>query len=160
MSDLILPVYFVMSLIAYNLIAKWYVMPRLIAMPRDRALIPLLLVHSFRFIGLSFLITGVTDQPLPEGFSHPAAYGDLVAAVLALAAIAALSNRWRIAIPLVWVFSLEGTIDLLYALFQGSTKIEWIGDMGATFFIPAVLVPMLLVTHFMIFKLLIAPKKS
>ena len=62
--DLILPLSILMALTAYGLIAKWYVMPTLGSLPRARALVPLLLFHSFRFIGLAFLIPGVTAQAL------------------------------------------------------------------------------------------------
>ena len=45
----------VMALTAYGLIAKWYVMPVLGSLPRARAFMPLLLFHSFRFVGLALL---------------------------------------------------------------------------------------------------------
>ncbi len=151
--DLILPLSMVMGLTAYGLIAKWYLMPVLRRLPRARALEPLLLFHCFRFIGLAFLIPGVTSQPLDPRFANPAAYGDLLAAVLAFLAIIALREEWRAAIPLVWVFNVEGTLDLLNAVTQGLRYTED-GGLGATFFIPAMIVPALLVTHFMVFILL------
>ena len=92
-SDLILPLSLVMGLVGYGLIAQWYVMPILRTLPRARALLPLLLFHSFRFIGLTFLIPGVTAQELDPRFANPAAYGDLLAAVLALLAIVALRRE-------------------------------------------------------------------
>jgi hypothetical protein len=144
----------VMGLVTYGLIAKWYVMPVLLRLPRARALVPLILPHCLRFIGLAFLIPGVTSQPLDPRFANPAAYGDLLAAVLALLAVVALRRAWRVAIPLVWVFNVEGTLDLLNAVTQGIRYTED-GSMGATFFIPAVVVPALLVTHVMIFMILL-----
>ena len=94
--DLILPLCIAMGFVVYGLIAKWYVMPALRSLLRTRALIPLLLFHSFRFIGLAFLIPGVTSQELDPRFENPAAYGDLLAAVLALAAIAAENGGAKI----------------------------------------------------------------
>lgn len=152
--DLILPLSMVLGLTAYGLIAKWYVMPLLLALPRAQALIPLLLFHCFRFIGLAFLIPGVTSQPLDPRFANPAAYGDLLAALLAFLGILALQRGWRTAIALVWVFNVEGTLDLLNAVTQGLRFTEN-GALGATFFIPAVVVPALLVTHIMIFMILL-----
>lgn len=143
-----------MGLTAYGLIAKWYLMPVLLSLPQARALVPLLLFHCFRFIGLAFLIPGVTSQPLDSRFANPAAYGDLLAALLAFLAILALRRGWRTAIPLVWVFSLEGTLDLLNAVTQGLRYTED-GALGATFFIPAMVVPALLVTHVMVFIILL-----
>ena len=71
-QDLILPLSLVMAFTAYSLIAKWYVMPVLRSLPLARALTPLLLFHSFRFVGLAFLIPGVTSQPLDSRFANPA----------------------------------------------------------------------------------------
>ena len=152
--DVILPLSMVMGLAAYGLIAKWYVMPVLLGLPRSRALVPLLLFHCFRFIGLAFLIPGVTSQPLDPRFANPAAYGDLLAALLAFLGILALRRGWRTAIPLVWIFNVEGTLDLLNAVTQGLRYTED-GSLGATFFIPAVVVPALLVTHVMVFIVLL-----
>ncbi len=151
--DLILPLSIVLGLTTYGLIAKWYVMPSLLALPRARALVPLLLFHCSRFIGLAFLIPGVTSQPLDPRFANPAAYGDLLAALLALLGILALRQGWRAAIALVWVFNVEGMLDLLNAVTQGLRYTED-GALGATYFIPAVVVPALLVTHVMVFIIL------
>jgi len=158
--NLILPLSIVLALAAYALIAKWYVMPVLLAMPRAEALVPLLLIHCFRFVGLAFLIPGVTSQPLDPRFANPAAYGDLLTALLAFLAILALRGGWRAAIALVWVFNVVGTLDLLNALTQGLRYTED-AALGATFFIPAVYVPALLVTHVMVFIILLRgePKK-
>jgi hypothetical protein len=106
-----------------------------------------------------FLIPGVTSQALDPRFANPAAYGDLIAALLAILAIFALRLSWRAAIPLVWLFNIEGTLDLLNALFQGLRYTEN-GHLGATYFIPAVIVPVLLVTHYMVFILLLRKPRT
>ncbi len=154
-SDQILIVNLALSTVAFFFIAKWYVMPRLRSMPREDALQPLLLLHTFRHIGLMFLASGALTHELPGPFAYPAAFGDLAASVLAFAALLALRLRWPVAVPLVWIFNIEGTIDLLYALTQGVLN-RAAGGMGAAFWIPAILVPALLVTHYMVFVLLMA----
>ena len=73
--------------------------------------------------------------------------------MLALLAIVALRREWRAAIPLVWIFNVEGALDLLNALAQGLRYTED-GMLGATYFIPAVVVPALLVSHVMVFVIL------
>src|SRR2546425_4341728 len=67
-----------------------------------------------------FLVPTVVGGALPPEFAVPAAYGDLLATMLALLAIVALRARWPIALALVWLFSAVGTLDLLNALFQGN----------------------------------------
>jgi hypothetical protein len=49
------------------------------------------------------------DPSLPPVFALGLAYGDLLAAALALAAILALRARWPPALALVWLFSVAGT---------------------------------------------------
>jgi membrane protein required for beta-lactamase induction len=83
--------------VAWGIVAAQYFWPALRAQSRVDALRPLLILHSFRFVGLSFLIPGVVAPELPSAFAVPAAYGDLIAALLALLALAAL--RSSIAIP-------------------------------------------------------------
>jgi len=61
--------------------------------------------HAFRFIGLSFLVPGVVSSSLPPAFAMPAAYGDLVAAILALISVLALSIRTFWTISIVWIFN-------------------------------------------------------
>jgi len=150
----ILPMCIIIGFVVYGLIAKWYVMPKLKVMPLAEALKPILLIHSFRYIGMAFLIDGVTAAPLDLRFANPAAYGDLLAAVLALATLAAIQFKWKGTLLLAWIFNIEGTLDLFFAVFQGLRHTED-GQLGATFFIPAVIVPLLLVTHFITFRLLI-----
>jgi hypothetical protein len=49
---------FTLSLVAYSLIAFWYVAPRLSGLPRGLALAPLLWVHAFRIVGGTILAPG------------------------------------------------------------------------------------------------------
>lgn len=138
---------FVLSVVVFGLAAKWYATPWLANKPLNAALGLLILPHAFRHIGLTFLVPSVVAEPLPSAFANPAAYGDLASGLLALGAVVALRLGWRLALPLVWVFSLVGTIDLLNALRQ----VEAVPYFGATWFIPTYFVPLLLVTHVMIF---------
>ncbi len=154
MDEFIIPISFVVSTLSYGLIAKWYVMPALRAKSRNEAFLPILFLHSSRYIGLAFLIPGITSEALDLRFANPAAYGDLIASILAIISIIALKYHWSIAIALVWIFNIEGTLDLLNAVFQGLKYVP-VSDFGSTFFIPAVVVPALLVSHFMVFMLLI-----
>src|SRR5215469_5034900 len=72
------------SFIAWGMVAGRYIWPQLRLRPRAEALRPLLILHSFRFIGLAFLVPGVVSADLPPAFAHSAAYGDVIAAALAL----------------------------------------------------------------------------
>ncbi|MEM8878036.1 MAG: hypothetical protein AAGD23_09210 [Pseudomonadota bacterium] len=147
---------FTMSLLVVALIASWYVAPWLARFSASAALSVLLLPHAFRHIGMSFMVPNLNSGGLPEAFANSASYGDLVSAFLAIGALLALRWRLVVAIPLVWVFNTLGTIDLANALRQA----EAIDYFGATWFIPTFLVPVLLVTHVMIFARLLKADRT
>jgi hypothetical protein len=150
-----------MSFLAFGIVTKLYIWPRLGVMHRDDALLALVVPHTFRFVGLSFLVPGVVSPSLPSAFANPAAYGDLIAAILAVVATLALSARASWSIAIVWIFNVWGTIDLLNAIYQGQIGVGiGPGSLGAAFYIPTVIVPPLLVTHGLIFWLLLRPKQS
>ena len=142
---------FAMSLLVFALLAVWYVAPWLSSKSTTVALSILILPHTFRHIGMSFLVPNLNRGMMPETFAGAAGYGDLGTAVLAIGALAALRWRLAIAIPLIWVFSILGFADLLNALRQA----EAITHFGPTWFIPTFLVPLLLVSHVMVFARLL-----
>lgn len=149
-----------LSFCAFGVVTILYILPRLRVMSREDAITALVVPHSFRFIGLSFLVPGVVSPSLPPAFAMPAAYGDLAAAILAMIAALALSIRTSWAISIVWVFNVWGTVDLLYAVYQGQIGVGiGPGSLGAAFFIPTLVVPPLLVTHGLIFWLLLRPRR-
>ena len=141
---------FTLSLIVTGLLAKWLLAPWLAQQSRRRALFWLTIPHAFRHIGMVFLVPGVV-LPLPENFASAAAYGDLAAGILALFSLIALHNRWKGALGLVWVFNIVGTLDLINAL----RHLEAVPSLAAAWYIPTFLVPLLLVTHLMIFATLV-----
>jgi hypothetical protein len=158
MQEFLLPISMAMGFVVYGLAARWYLVPWMKDRSLADGLTPLLLLHGTRFVGLAFLIPGVTNVPLDPRFAEPAAWGDLLAAVLAIIALLALRKGRPGSIALVWIFNIVGTIDLLNAVTQG-LRFTTNGDMGATYFIPAVIVPLLLVTHWVIFwRLLYKPR--
>jgi hypothetical protein len=143
------------SFVAWGIVARRYIWPTLGRQPRADALRPILILHAFRFVGLAFLVPGVVSPDLPVAYARPAAYGDLATATLALLALTMLETTFGIV--LVWVFNVVGTADLLYAFYQGDRTGVGLapGLQGATYFIPTVLVPLLLITHGLVFRLLL-----
>ena len=141
------------SLVAWGNVTARYIWPKLRALPREKALQPLLVLHSFRFIGLSMLIPGVVSYDLPSGFAHPAAYGDIIAAVLALAGLLLLPSA--AGIGAAWIFNLWGLADLLNAFYQANHAGLLAGQLGAAFFLPTLIVPLLLITHGLGFRILL-----
>ncbi len=142
------------SLVVCAAIVAWYVWPSLIRLPRNSALIPLVFVHVFRYVGMTLLVAGMVDPNLPIGFRENAAYGDLIAAGLALGSIFALRSNWRVAIPLVWVFNLWGFVDLLNGV-RGVLQLNVPSfNLGTIWYIYTFYAPAVLVSHLMIFWIL------
>jgi hypothetical protein len=151
---------FAMSLVAGAVVTKVYVLPLLRNVSRDDALVALIIPHAFRFIGLSFLVPGVVSPSLDSGFAIPAAYGDLGASLLAMIAVLAIRARSPAAIPLAWLFNIWGFADLTYAVYEGVIGIGISpGALGAAYFLPATLVPLLLMTHGLMFWLLLRSRQ-
>lgn len=141
-----------LGLVAWSVFGAAYLWPHLRERSRADALRPVLVIHAFRFVGLAFLVPGVVAPDLPMVFARAAAYGDLAACVLALLALATL--RGPLGIGLAWLFNLWGTFDLFDAFYQANASGLMPGQLGTAFFIPTLIVPMLLVTHFLAFRIL------
>ena len=154
LTNPVFPIQVLLALITFTLLARWFVAPRLAGLPVETALQPLLAFHALRYIGLVFLAPGVPSPDLPQSFAVPAGIGTAIAGVLALLSITALRARWPFAIPLVWVMNVEGLADFANAFVQGATSAVPT-QLGAAYYVPIVIVPAGIVTHVMMFGMLL-----
>lgn len=150
----VLTVNLLFSTLVFWIATKLYLQPRLLQLPPRAVLLPILLLHSFRHLGLMFLAPGAIYPGIPEQFALLAAFGDLVAALLALAAIPVVAGNARRAKPLVWAFNVVGTLDLIAAITL-ATIFDAAAYMGPAYWIPAFWVPALLVSHWITFVVLV-----
>jgi hypothetical protein len=112
-------------------------------------------LHSFRFFGLVFIFPGLLGPAVPLSFAVPAAWGDLAAGVLAMLAL--MSFRMRF---LFWFFvvgfNVVGAVDLLmnyvHAVRVGLPEVS--AQLGLTYLIPILYVPILMITHVAAFVLM------
>jgi hypothetical protein len=149
----ILTVNLLFSTLVFAIAARHYLLPRLSFLnPRD-VVLPILLLHALRHLGLMFLAPGAVYPGIPPQFTFPAAMGDLLAALLALIAIPAVIRRSRLARPLVGLFNVAGSLDLLSAITLATVN-NAAPYMGPAYWIPAFWVPALLVTHYIVFVIL------
>jgi hypothetical protein len=132
--DRILPLNVVANTVIFYVAARIYLWPQLSRL-RPR-LIPVLLLHLTRHLGMMFLTRGATYPGLPSEFAYPAAFGDLVTAILAFVAIPLVLRGSHAAKPAVWVFNVFGTIDLLVAI-ATATIYNAPVEMGPAYWIPA-----------------------
>ena len=136
-----------------------YILPMLRSMARVQAHRAIATLHSFRFFGLVFILPGVVGPNLPAGFATFAAYGDLATGVLAILAL--LTVRIR---PLFWgfvvAFNLVGAADIIIDYYR-ATQLglpALAGQLGATYVIPIIYVPLLMITHFVALYWLVRPQ--
>ena len=141
---------FAMSLLVWGLVARALAFPWLQTLSLRVALSLLLIPHALRHLGLTFFVPGVVADGMPDFFASSAGYGDLLSAVLAIAALLAVNYRWTGALALVWLFNAVGIADLVNALRQA----EAVPHFGAAWFIPTFWVPILLATHGLMIALL------
>ena len=151
--DRVLTLNLIANTAIFYLVARLYLLPQLPRLRPQQILIPILLLHSTRHLGMMFLSRGATYPGLPPQFAYPAAFGDLITAILALVAIPLVLRGSPFARPAVWVFNVFGTVDLLVAI-ATATIYNAPVEMGPAYWIPAFWVPLLLVTHYVTFLLL------
>ncbi len=143
----------ILSTIIFNLAYRWFLKSKLPQLNPASVVVPILLLHSLRHLGLMFLTTGVTSPNIPAQFAVPAAAGDFVSATLALTAAVLIQRKSSWAVPMTWLFTVVGLADFVTAIVL--SRIYSAGDyLGGAYWIPAFWVPMLIVGHIAIIDVL------
>jgi hypothetical protein len=97
---------------------KYWIQPRLAKLSFQDALLPLVFINSFRYLGLSFMAKEQFYDGFPIEFLTTVGLWDMATSILAIIASIALKNKWNFAIPLVWIFNIVGFADLITAFPQ------------------------------------------
>jgi hypothetical protein len=146
--ETIFRIHLALGYVAWLLCFGTYVLPKLRSMSRFEAHRVIATVHSFRFFGLVFIVPGIVGPNLPASFATFAAYGDFATGVLAILAL--LTARIR---PLFWsfvvAFNLVGAADIIVDYYH-ATQVDlpvMAGQLGSTYAIPIIYVPLLMITH-------------
>jgi hypothetical protein len=158
---LIFNLHLVLGYVAWFLCAGAYILPRLKAMDRVDAQRAIATLHSFRFFGLVFILPGIVGPHLPVGFPAFAAYGDFATGILALLALLTIRIR-----PVFWsfvvAFNIVGAVDIIVDYYHGVTlNLPAVsGELGSTYGIVIIYVPLLMITHFIAFYFLMRPQSK
>ena len=155
--DRILTLNLIANTAIFYVAARIYLLPLISRVRPGQILIPILLLHSTRHLGMMFVTRGAIYPGLPTQFAYPAAFGDLITAILAFLAIPLVLRGSSFAKPMTWLFNIFGLTDLLVAI-TTATIYEAPVFMGPAYWIPAFWVPLLLVTHYVTFVLLRGPR--
>lgn len=157
--QIIFLLHLVLGYVAWLLCFSVYILPRLRSMDRFEAHRAIATLHSFRFFGLVFILSGVVGPHLPAGFATFAAYGDFATGVLAMLALLTVRSR-----PLFWLFvvafNLVGAGDIIldyyHAIRAGLPAMA--GQLGSTYAIVIIYVPVLMITHSVALYWLVRPR--
>src|SRR4029077_11990333 len=152
--DRVIVLNLVANTVIFYVAARLYLLPLIPRVRPQQILVPILLLHSTRHLGVMFLTRGATYPGLPQEFAYPAAFGDLITAIIAFAAIPFVLRRSGLAKPIVWAFNVFRMVALLAAI-TSATIYNAPVAMGPAYWIPAVAVPLLLVAHYVTFVLLL-----
>jgi hypothetical protein len=157
-QETLFQIHLVLGYVAWLLCFGAYILPRLRSMGRVEAHRAIATLHSFRFFGLVFILPGVVGPNLPPGFATFAAYGDFATGLLAMLALLTVRVRtlfW----PCVVAFNFVGVADIIldyyHAVQTGLPAIA--GHLAATYAIPVIYVPLLMITHVVAFYWLVRP---
>ncbi|MER8533050.1 hypothetical protein NKH61_02310 [Mesorhizobium sp. M1005] len=160
-TEMVFQTHLALGYVAWLLCFGAYGLPWLRSMDRVAAQRAIATLHSFRFFGLVFMVPGVVSPNLPTDFAVFAAYGDFATGVLAMLALLTVRIRplfW----PLVVAFNVAGTVDLIvdyYHAIQIGLPAR-AGELGATYAIPIIYVPLLMITHIAAFYFLLRPQQN
>ncbi len=144
------------SLVAFALVARWHIAPRLSKTSVEDYLLPLTWVHVFRYAVLTLLVPGQVSPNVPADTANLIAYGDLASALLALVSVVFLKYRFAGALAVAWIFNLVGSADIVVAV--GTAMNAKLADIpiGFNWYIVNFYVPLLIVTHaMMIYRLVL-----
>ena len=146
-------VQFVWFLVAWSAIGLILVNPRLQGYDRDQALSVWIAPQLFRVLGVGLLVPNLSPQ-MPRSFAVATAGGDSITAVLALVSLVVLHRQWAHARSMVWACNIFGSCDVGIALIHAA-RIEAARFLGAQWYVAAVMVPLMIISHVMVFRTLL-----
>ena len=147
---IILNIQVVSAICVYLLIYKVYLRDWFNARNFGAAVLPLLILHSFRYLGLGLIVDGQIAPRVPREALLIMAYGDFAAAVAALLAAIAIATKSKIGSLMVLLFSVIGIADLIAVGPIAYKAGVFTADIGTMWFILVTLAPALLLTHIFI----------
>ncbi len=104
-------------------------------------------------------MSGLVVPGMPRSFALSTTIRDTLTQILAVLPLAALRGRWRYSIRVVWVFNTVGAADMIFALFHADSA-GAVQHLQAAWFVPTFIVPLMLVSHYMIFMRLLRHLKT
>jgi hypothetical protein len=143
---------FVWFLVVWTTIAELFVSPFVRRFEFNDKLSIWLLPQLFRILGVGLLVQNLAPD-LPYSFALPTAVGDAITSILALVSIIALQKKWGSSGSLVLICNVIGSLDLAIAL-PHAAAIMAPNYLTAQWYVPAAILPLMIVSHVMIWRTL------
>jgi hypothetical protein len=151
---------FALNLVSYTLVMRWWIWPRVVAQRLEDGLAPLVAFHMIRTLGLFALVPGMSGEfAAASTWARHVAIGDAVAVVLAMITVSLLRRRHRLSIPMAWIFSVWGSLDVLHAGSNAASERILEHGVHAQALVIGFGVPALIVTHVTIFVMLVRGRR-
>lgn len=148
------------GLITFSLAFKWFIYPRLAKLDIYDALLPMVLIHGVRYLGMVFMVDTQVYEAFPDDLAFIIGMWDYSTAVLAILTAISLKNKWKYSIPLVWFFNLFGFTDLIVAFPQVFAIKFYNFDLGTMWWAFSTIGVVNIICHFYIFYRLIINLKK
>lgn len=111
------------------------------------AVLPLLLLHAFRYLGLTLIVPGQMDPALAVDGLSVMAWGDYASGAAALLAAIAVHHRWPVATAMVALFTVIGIGDLIVVGYTATTIGVFFADIGTMWYVLVIFAPALLLSQ-------------
>ncbi len=145
------------GLITFYFAFKWFVFPKLAKLSIYDALVPMVLIHGLRYLGMVFMVDTQVYDAFPDDLAFTVGIWDYSTSILAIITAFALKNRWKYAIPLAWVFNIFGFTDLIVAFPQVFAIKFYNYDLGTMWWAFTTIGVVNVISHFYIFYRLFRP---
>ncbi len=143
---------FLWFLAAWATVGALLVTPAISGLRRDDVLCVWTAPQLFRVLGIGLLVPSLSPN-MPPSFAVPTAIGDSLTACLALISIIGLRRRWGAARRLAWACNIVGIADLAIAV-PHAAMIGAVRFLAAQWYVPALGVPLMIVSHIMALRTL------
>jgi hypothetical protein len=126
--------------------AAWYVAPWLKVTDWATGIAALLWVHAFRYVALQIFSAQQFGFAVSDVGRNQIAFGDAIAATLAVSAIIALRYWNCLAVAVLWLFVAVAALDLLNSTIVGMREQLFASASGVSWLILTFYVPLLWVS--------------
>ena len=147
MDSIVFNLQFVLSTIAWGLLASWFLVPWVRGMKHEQAILILLIPHLFRDLGMYAMATAAFNPAFSELWAKTTAYTDAATQLTAMLAVISLHFGWKIGLPVAWLCNIIGSVAYVVSTWLTSSTHVPLHELASSWFLPVFFLPVLLWSH-------------